>query len=286
MLQAMAAQLVWRDEHGTEHGGGSVTQAVPGRAGSNVNLRMVLDDAVDPPQAGEFSSHGSDGSLIVKVRKNPTAAELTEVLYHEAMHLVSWLINDHGATISAVDRRAARALDLSHARTQIAGMRRELGDLAADVNPRRSAAGRTAISSAQLDRMASWLMEEVLVRAETQVFQLASQVQAQRGRGAAVYMPTQQYGDINRTMVDHYVFEFSHVFDPADRTGQTTHEQDALRLLMEMMEGFYQLHVRRRFSLTAYTTGVPRAPVDIPLTPLTPPSFLPGIGDATHGPPF
>jgi hypothetical protein len=287
MLTAMAAQVVWRDEHGAEHGGGVVSQTVPGAAGgATVSLRMVLDDVLDPPQAGQFVSSGSQGAVVVKIRANDSVEALTEVLYHESLHMLSWLINDHGGRVTGIhDRWAVRGLDMSSYTTQIAAIRRNLELLAGSANAGRRAGGRAEIAAGQLDSMASWLMEEVQVRAETQVFQLASQVQSQRGQRGAVYLPTRQYGEINADMVDRYVFEFSRVFEAADRGGLSAADRDFLRILMETLEGFYQLHVRRRFSLTAHM-GIPRAPVDISLPPPRAPSFLHRIEESVLEGPF
>jgi len=287
ILQAMSAQVTWRDASGGDHGGGVHDYAVPGTK-TVLRLRLVLDDMVDPPEAGQFDSHGKNGTIFVRVRKSATAEELTEVLYHESMHMVSWIINEHGgaAAVSGIERRAVRGLTRRHHAAQTAGVLRQLENLSAGVNSRRRAARRAEIKHDALERMAEWLMDEVQVRAETEVLQQTLQVESQRGQRAQVYMPTQQYGSINTAMVDKYVFEFSRTFTPDDRAGLTADDRETLRILTDMMEGSFQLHVRRRFSLTAYTMTVPRERPRIPLTPLTPPSFLPRIGAATREEPF
>jgi hypothetical protein len=288
ILRSMFAQVVWRDSTGAEHGGGAYAYTVPGAGGTVLNLTMILDDMADPPEAGQFQSSGTDGRLVVRVRRSSGVPELTEVLYHEALHMMSWIINTHAGVgaVAGVERRAVRGLEMRRFTAQIAAIRRHLDSLAQSINARRRAAGRSEITAAELDRTAGWLMEEVQVRAETEVMQQALQVEQQRGRRAAVYITTQQYGDINRGRVDRYVFDFSRTFTPADRTGLTREDRATLQTLTEILEGFFQLHVRRRFSLTAYTISVPRERPRWEPAPLTPPSFLPRIGEAARRPPF
>lgn len=287
ILQSMLAQVVWRDSGGTDHGGGSFTYTVPGTTGTRLNLTMILDDMINPPQAGQFQHSGTDGRLFVRVRRNTNVEELTEVLYHESLHMMSWMINTYGsAAAPGVERRAVRGLELSRFTTQIAAIQRELETLAQSVNTRRRASRRDPITTQQLARTARWLMEEVQVRAETEVFQQALQVEQQRRARARVYITTQQYGSINLATVSRYVFEFSNTFTPEDRNGMTEDERRALRTLTEILEGFFQLHVRRRFSLTAHTITIPRTRPEFSSPQLQPPSFTGRIGEATGSAPF
>lgn len=287
ILQSMLAQVVWRDAAGTGHGGGSFVYTVPGPSGAGLNLTMILDDMIEPPQAGQFQHSGTDGRLIVRVRRNTNVEELTEVLYHESLHMMSWMINTYGsAAAPGVERRAARGLALSRFTTQIAAIQRELEALAQPVNARRRADGRTPVTTGQLAQTARWLMEEVQVRAETEVFQQALQVEQQRGARARVYIATEQYGSINLATVSRYVFEFSGTFAPEDRTGITEAERRTLRTLSEILDGFFRLHVRRRFSLTAYTMTIPRTRPEFSSPRLQPPSFTERIGEATGSAPF
>jgi hypothetical protein len=287
ILQSMLAQVVWRDSAGTEHGGAAVTYTVPGTRGTTLNLTMILDDMINPPEAGQFQHSNTSGRLSVRVRSSATVEALTEVLYHESMHMMSWIIGRYGvAAAPGVEMRAVRGLELGRFSTQISGIRRELDDLARTVNARRRASSRDQITANQLDQAARWLMEEVQVRAETEVFQLALQVEQQRGARARVYIPTLQYGSINLDTVNRYVFEFSHTFTPDDRRGMTEDERRTLRRLTEILEGFFQLHVRRRFSLTAHTSTIPPTRPEFSPRPLEPPSFIERIGEATHREPF
>ncbi len=288
ILQSLAATPIWRDSSGYNLGGGAFQFAVPGQPGTVLNLSLVLDDMADPPESGQFTSSGTDGKITIRVRRVRELGDLTEVLYHEALHMMTWIIGTHGGAgaTAGTERRAAQSLQMSRYATQISGIRRTLDQLAQSVNARRRAATRLPVASSQLDSMSLWLMEEIQVRAETEVFRQARQVDVNRGRGPAVYLATGPYGSIDRRMVDRYVFDFSRVFADADRTGISEEDRATLQTLLEQLEGLFQHHVRRRFSLSAYTSHIPRAEPRFRPSPLTPPSFLPRIAESVRGEPF
>jgi hypothetical protein len=278
ILQAMLASVTWKDAQGVAHGGGAIQHALPG--GVTLNLRLILDDAANSLRAGEFTHRGStDGEMEIFIQRNTTADELAETLYHESMHLVSWLINrpTPALALTAAGRSgpagAAATLTLARSSSQIATVRLWLDTLAQSVNQRRAAGAQ--IGAADLDRMASWLVEEVNVRSETEVFRLAASTQqALTARGPTVIIGTGANWQINATMVDRYVFDFSQVFLPADRAGLTPADRQALATLMQILEGIFQNRVRRRFSPSPYLVGrgIPRAPFTWTPPPLTPPS--------------
>jgi hypothetical protein len=171
--------------------------------------------------------------------------------------MVTWLIRRYGTTaVPGVERRAAQALDLGRFTRQIGVVRLHLGALAEHVNARRRQAGRPAIGAGALDRDARRLVEEAQVFAESEVFQQLLQVETQRGK-PGVYRLTQQYGAVNATMVDRYIFDHSPAFAPEDREGRTEDERRILQILTEILEGMFQLQVRRRFSLAAYLPSSP-----------------------------
>jgi hypothetical protein len=281
ILQAMLANVTWKDAQGVSHGGGTVQHTI---GGVTLNLQLILDDAAAPPQAGEFTRHSNtDAEMRILVQVNPGADELAETLYHESMHLASWLLHRPTPALGVQPggrsgpRAAAGTLDLARATPQIAAVRLWLDTLAQSVNPRRAAG--TQISAADLDRMARWLVDEVNVRAETEVFRLASSTQqaiAAPGPAIAI-MGTGPNWQINATMVDRYVFDFSHAFLPADRAGLTPADRQTLAMLMRILEGIFQSRVRRRFSPMPYLVGrgLPRAQVQWTPPPLTPPSLRP-----------
>jgi hypothetical protein len=171
---------------------------------------------------------------------------------------------------------AAGTLDLSRARSQIHTVRNWLDALAQSVNSRRGSGAQ--ISAADLDRMAEWLVEEINVRIETEVFRLASSTQqALSTRGPSVIMGTGSNWEINTRMVDRYVFDFSHVFLPSDRASLTAEDRRTLATLRQILEGMYQARVRRRFSPSPYLAGrgIPRAQVPWSPPPLMPPPMRP-----------
>jgi len=282
ILQRMLSNVTWVDSTGTRHGGGGIKfQIAQGRV---LNLELVLNDAVDSLAAGEFHPRGStDGVMEIFIQRNPTVDELSETVYHEAMHMISWLINRPTPALAMRsttrgDGRSAAVgtLDLAHSVRQITGVRTRLESLTQSVNARRSQTDQ--ISPAQLDRMARWLVEEVNVRIETEVFRLATSTQqALQSSGPTVIFGTGPNWKINRTMVDHYVFEFSKVFNSADRSALLPNDEQILEFLTQELEGMFQLRVRRRFNQSFYLIGkgILRAQVHWSPAPLTPPSFEP-----------
>ena len=278
ILQAMLASAAWKDAQGVAHGGGAISHTLP--SNTSVNLQLILDDNASPTLAGEFTAHGlTSGVMEIFIRRNSTADELAETLYHESMHLVSWLINRPTPAMTLPRRGstgpsgAAASLDMARLSSQISAVRLWLDTLAQSVNPRRAAGAQ--ISAADLDRMARWLVEEVEVRAETEVFRQAFGVQQALAQpGPIVLITTGPNWQINSAMVDRYVFDLSQVFLPTDRTGLTPTDRQSLATLMSILEGIFQSRVRHRFSPTPYIMGrgIPRAPFQWTPPPLTPPS--------------
>jgi hypothetical protein len=162
ILRAML-QNDLKDAQGTAHGGGTTQHTLA--SGVTLNLKLILNDLATPPVAGEFTAHGAtDGEMEIFIRKNPTDFDLAETLYHESMHLMSWLVNRPTPAIaltaggrSARRRRPhARSGALGHAdchRAPMAGRPGAKRELAA--------CHGAQISAANLDRMTRWLVEEV-----------------------------------------------------------------------------------------------------------------------------
>jgi Domain of unknown function (DUF4157) len=281
ILQAMLANPTWKDAQGATSGGGTIQHTLSG--GVVLNLQLILNDAANPTLAGEFTHRGStDGEMEIFIQSNATAEALAETLYHESMHMVSWLINRATPALSLRSRGrsgsagAAATLDLARSTTQISTVRMWLDTLAQSVNARRAAGAQ--ISASALDGLARWLIEEVNVRIETEVFRLASVTQqALTTRGPVVFVATGTNWQINAGMVNRYVFDLSRVFLPTDRAGLTSTDQQSLATLTQILEGIFQSRVRRRFNPSPYLTGrgIPRAQFQWTPPPLTPPSFRP-----------
>lgn len=170
------------------------------------------------------------------------------------------------------------ALDLARSTRQIATVRLHLDALAQSVNSRRGSG--TQISAANLDTMSRWLVEEVNVRIETEDFRLASVVQTMLAtRGPQVIVGASANWTMNASTLDTYVFDFSRVFLPTDRTSLMQADQQTLAILLQILQGMFSSRIHRRFNPSPYMVGrgIPRAPVQIPLQPLNPP--------ASFGPP-
>jgi Domain of unknown function (DUF4157) len=284
MLQAMVPQVTWRDANGKDHGGNAIKYQLSGTPPLTLNLRLVLDDMANPPDGGRFEhTSKTDGKIIVRIQSNPTADELTKTLFHEGLHLMSEIVNELGAPrLGAQDRLALRGITLRVFQPLVNSTRNQLDVLAKSVNARRKAAGQSEITSAGLDKMAPWLVEEVLVRAETEVFRLyatAQQTRAARGPSVVIQSITSggQSIDVNLAMVNQYVFQFSNQFQKSDESSLSQADKQLLLALSQMLDQLFQGQVKRRFSWVLWSISVPRARFQLPPTPLTPP--------ASFGPP-
>ena len=282
ILQAMLANVSWKDSAGTISGGGVTHYALPG--GTTLNLRLILNDAPGSLLAGEFTNRGlTDGEMEIFIQNNATDNEIAETMYHEAMHLVGWLINrtPPAITLRSTARGGGQAggvgtLDQSHWPQALATIHMWLDTLATSVNTRRAATAR--ISPADVDRITHWLFDEVNVRIETEVFRLVqSTQQAINTHGPSMIIGTGTNWQINATMLSHYVFDLSRVFLPGDRAGLTPIDQQTLATLQQILEGLFQGRVARRFSPSPYLAGrgIPRAQVQWTPPSLTPPPFSP-----------
>ena len=282
ILRAMAGNPVWKNPLGNTSGGGSISHTI---GSTTLNLTLILNDDPNPLRPAGLFNHGTsatDANIEVFIRKNATIEELMETLYHESMHLASWLIN---RPTSALGVRAAghfgptgaaATLDLARSQAQISSVRLWLDTLSQSVNSRRSTGAQ--ITAANLDQMSRWLVEEINVRVETEVFRLAEETQRLMAtRGPLVIVQPGPNWQINTAMVDRYVFDFSQVFLPTDRAGLTVTDRQTLATLLQILEGIYQNRVRRRFSQAPYLTGrgIPRAPFTWTPPPLTPPTLRP-----------
>lgn len=288
ILAAMARNLRWKDAQGNLSGGGAIQHTI---GSTTLNLTLTLNDDPDPLRPNGLFHHAAgnmtDAEIELFIRKSPTADQIAQTLYHESMHLASWLLNrpTPALGVRAAGRSgpsgAASTLNMTRYAAGISTVRLHLDALAQSVNGRRGSGAQ--IASAQLDEMARWLVEEVTVRSETEVFRQAQATQdirasARGASGGFAYIVPTLSPSIDASMVDRYVFDFSRVFLAADRTGLTAVDRQTLTTLEQILAGIYSFAVRRRFSPSPYLIGIgmPRAPVSIPLPPLVPPrSFGP-----------
>ncbi|MBX3607183.1 MAG: DUF4157 domain-containing protein [Piscinibacter sp.] len=266
ILQALTEAAAWSDEHGRERGGRMLRRRV---GGVMLSLRMVFDDTAAPTRDAMFQSRGADEGLFrIFVRRAETPDDVAANLYHEALHLVTWLSNRERP--AAFESRAAvevtRTLDLSRHSAGITTVQRWLQRLADGVNARR-ASGDT-IPAARLERMARWLVEEVAVRAETEVF---AQLRERETGSVSSGLDRTLDGapmEVNDRTVMQYVFEYSEVFRLADRAALDGLDREALAMLTRILGGLYRTMVRRRFSPMAAPMRPERPHVDIgPMLP-------------------
>ena len=67
ILRAMLARVIWKDAQGTTSGGGTIQHPV---GGVTLNLRLIPNDAANPPMAGEFTHTGTtDGEMDIMVQR-------------------------------------------------------------------------------------------------------------------------------------------------------------------------------------------------------------------------
>jgi hypothetical protein len=266
ILHTMVAQVIWQDEHGnTQYGGSDVQVPLPGMPPVTLNLRLILNDQPQPQQGGEFVPEESTrrGTIVAFIRDNPDVNSLTNTLFHEALHMMVWIIHSFGATRVHSNmlrtRRAIGALDVSRFGSQRSVLRAHLDALRMFVNTKRG--NDDQIDDANLDEVARWLLEEVLVRAETEVFQLALQVErSQAEREAIMFQETPRrveeggggsVAEVDQIMVDRYIFEYSQVFRPGDRD-EGYYVQDILRTITQFLASFFEERVSSRFSTSPY----------------------------------
>ena len=279
-LSSLSAHVIWRDQSGKDQGGSAVSIPLPGTPTVTLKLRLVLDDQLNPRDAGEFQHKDKvEGTIAVMVRMVPDVPSLKNVLFHEGSHMLVWAIQNWGAArFAQQDRRSLRAVNLSLHTREIASIRNQLDALATSVNSRRAAAKQSPVSGKQLDETATFLMNEAVVRAETKVFELYSDTEKMLATpGPKVFVDTSKIIGIDSAMIDRYVFDFSKTFLPSDRAGLTPADHQVLDLLRDMLVGIVDLQVKRQFSVTPYMmgSGIPRAQMQLPPAQLQPPHFQP-----------
>lgn len=255
VLRDMAANAQWLDPTGTSSGGAEVAVGIPGPGHRTVRLRLVLDDVPDPPLTGRFDSTGPDSASIrIFLRDNPDADTLATSLYHESLHLMGWiargvaggdLVAQTGAT--GGPRATLEDIDPSRHPRHLAEVRRRVADLASSVNATRSASDQVGASG--IDLLSSSLLEEYLVRVETEVFRLMRDSDAAaRAPVASLRIGTSAETFFPRGDVAMYAFEIGSVFRASDRSVLGDSEFapiDDLHAYLRDRVGYF---VRRRYS--------------------------------------
>ncbi len=275
MLDALLAKVTWVDGTGKQQGGASVQQQFPGTPPTSVSLRLVLDDTVSGDKFGDFEPAGTKSGIIrIFIKKNTNVDSLTETLYHEALHTMTWLANrPNPPDLAQKNNPQTTALTRARHAPEVQLVQNVLDNLASNINPQRKAKGQALITPAGLDSAASFLVEEAEVRAETVVFEHYLGMQ----QGMVIGKPTvatpgqrPQSVDVNTKMVDAYVFDFSGVFKPGDRAFLLPGDQQSMAALSQILENFYNRQIQRRTAAPGVRRPVPREQVNIPLSPLNP----------------
>jgi len=281
MVTALIQNPMWRAADGKTTGSGRVRYVHPGPPPLPLDLNFELDDTDDPKQNGMFTAtpNTTTGTMWLSIRRNPDAETLASTLYHESIHFVSWLLNrPQPAITNPAFMRRARELTMSFHQPEINAASNYLEDLANSVNTRRPAADRVNVTRPEVEHIGRWLVEEVHVRAETEVFRLATQEQEVRmQRGTTVTIGTWPYAAVNRGMIVEYVFEhtgWSKLFKPGDKAGLDANDTSIIDNLADTLARVYGVSVSRRFQVPM-RLAIPRADVSVPLHQLVPPpSFL------------
>jgi hypothetical protein len=148
-----------------------------------------------------------------------------------------------------------------------------LDNLASNINPQRQKNGQPAITPAGLDFTSTFLVEETEVRAETVVFEHFLGLQQGMVIGQ-VTVATQgnrpESINVNKTMVDNYIFDFSGVFKPGDRSLLGPTDKDSIAALSEILENLFNREIKRRTAAPGVSVPVPRERMQLPLPPLNP----------------
>jgi hypothetical protein len=127
-------------------------------------------------------------------------------------------------------------------------VRKYVADLAASVNTARK--GSEQVDGAGIDRLTNSVMEEYLVRIETEVFRLMRDSDAvSRLPGvASVRSGTQPDRFFPKADVDKYLFEIGSVFRTGDRAALTDFDRGRIEMLYEYFRDRVAMFVRRRYS--------------------------------------
>ncbi len=255
ILRSLAADAEWRDSAGTSSGGNDVTIARPGPSGQTVRLRLILDDTAAPPATGMFEPLAPDAGVIrVYIRDNDSADMLSTTLYHESLHLMRWLaahspggdfLADTGATGGR--RETLEGIDPARHPRHLASVRAHVARLAAATNAARPS-GDT-IGAAGIDRVAAYVMEEYLVRLESEVYRLM------RDSDAAARDPRPTVRSLTSAEllfplehVYRYLFEFNPEFRAADRASLSGFDRQEVADLYAFFRDRADYFIRLRYS--------------------------------------
>ena len=205
--------VVWRSSDGTETSGTGGSFRLPGRRGSSILYRLIIDEATH----SDFNGlHSESDRTITLFKSNLTTVEgIRNTLYHEGIHLLTHLLATRGAdSIGGMDDLAVQALsnDLNNVAKQ--ELRRWLEFIRNNVNSRRASSSTAEIPESEIDSIINFLWDEITVRAAT--FYFALQIWLAERRTISDGLPNPNYftisslklylkqgGFLNQNDIDH-----------------------------------------------------------------------------------
>jgi hypothetical protein len=271
VLDSLLGHETWADAAGKQQGGGAVQQQFPGMSPSAVSIRLVMDDSSNSVKLGDFTPTGAAGTIRIFVQKNKDIDTLTETLFHESLHMMTWLANRSAPPAFAQSNNPqVRALRRARKGPEVQLVRNVLDNLASDINPKRQKQQQSPVSPAGLDRTASFLVEEITVRVETAVFEQISSGVAIGPITSATPGGRTLSSQIDANTIDKYLFDFSGDFKPADRSLLDPSDQQYLDAITEILISYANHQIRIRTAGPGVQTTVPRQQMRMPLPPLNP----------------
>jgi hypothetical protein len=168
-------------------------------------------------------------------------------------------------------------MDPSQHPRHLSMVRTHIAHLIASVNASRSSS--ELIADSEIDRVSEWLMEEFLVRIETQVYRLMRDSDA-IVRDSRPYVRFMTSPDLlfPRGDVYDYLFEFNSVFRPTDRTALTAYEHGMIGDLFTFFRDRVDYFIRLRYSDVIHGPGFRGARPAVDIGPTLPHrSFIPEI---------
>lgn len=230
------------------------------------SLSLVLDDT--PPLAGGevergyFRPAGNSGTIRLRLQSElaqQSAEEIADTLYHETVHLYSYLLwsgiwfssTQTGRSLLPAVRTG---VSLSTYADEISRVERQINSFIPLINRARQSRGAANVTAAQVSAFARRLVEEAMVRAETAYFSFIRSTGPGR-RGREHEMTVTGGGSFLST----YLFQFGDMLTPDDARAisRDSGAQRALRVIEAMLDGVYSDHFRVRWGPVGQTQELP-----------------------------
>lgn len=242
------------------------------------SLSLVLDDtplsASGDVEKGYFLPSGNSGRIGLRLQSSLSRGsdeEVAEVLYHETIHLYSYLLrsgrwfssSQTGRSLTPIVRGT---LNLTAYATEVRNVERHINSFIPLVNQARQSRSATNVTASQVSTFARQLVEEAMVRAETSYFTSVRSIgPGTRGLGHEITVTG------GGSFLNQYLFRFEDMLTSADETaisGNNT-AQTALRRIQIILDGVYDTHFRLRWGPVGRSQDLPER------TPSLAPGFQP-----------